>query len=65
LESEKILQKNKTKPKTKSAKENTSEWNKFSKFRESLVIQNLLKVNGVGLPRVVRLNPKTRDKPRR
>jgi hypothetical protein len=32
---------------------------------EPLIIQNLLKVNGVGLPRVVRLNPKTRGKPRR
>jgi hypothetical protein len=33
--------------------------------RESLIIQNLPKVNGVGLPRVVRLNQKTRGKPRR
>jgi hypothetical protein len=32
---------------------------------ESLIIQNLPQVNGVGLPRIVRLNPKTRGKLRR
>jgi hypothetical protein len=34
-------------------------------FGEPLIIRNLPKVNGVGLPRVVQLNPKTRGKPRR
>jgi hypothetical protein len=29
------------------------------------IVQNLPNVNGVGLPRVVRLNPKTRGKLRR
>jgi hypothetical protein len=33
--------------------------------KESLIIQDLPNVNGAGLPRVVRLNPKTRGKPRR
>jgi hypothetical protein len=33
--------------------------------REFPIFQNLPKVNGVGLPRVVRLNPQTRGKPRR
>jgi hypothetical protein len=34
-------------------------------FWESLIIQHLPNVNGVGLPRVVRLCPQTWGKPRR